>query len=504
MTMHNTIGDEHWVPESEEIDEAFWEETMNKDWSSAVDQGNDQPHLKDARPGINNNGENTASQDVQAALSNSLVPASQVEAPGSSSGENHASLDPLLEDLFGAGDNVVPAQPAVQLEPIQPGAEHFHFSPDPQYDPFAPEDDHVVPTQQILQAEAPQPSDGDNRSSQNPLLDDFFADLVPELTPETLQELGTSLGLSGDFADYQSRLLEQGVPEGNLAPAETATTGSKRKTTDEESSNESKKVRLQEGPTTYTPYQPRQDQRRVPTQQPRPQNHQRLPPYVSSTSAPPLAQGALPNPTATPEKPPTPRSTTLMPPPRRRPPPTNQSSLPPPTPTNARRHGPRSNPSKTPLAQPTSHNPQRHQTLQPYQSHPTPFPASHIVPPKPPTTAPTNTAHPSSSQPTPPSGPHPPQGAPIDHRYTAPTTANQMALIITLLEPTINQFQGLMQGTPFADHIVDTDMAASYMTQHQHIVREMEALWGRMNWDRSALPRLSIVGPISGARWEGR
>ena len=61
-----------------------------------------------------------------------------------------------------------------------------------------------------------------------------------------------------------------------------------------------------------------------------------------------------------------------------------------------------------------------------------------------------------------------------------------------------------MQGTPYADHVVDTDMAASYMDQYQHIVRELKALWGRMNWDRSALPSLRVEEPIDGATWEGR
>lgn len=198
-----------------------------------------------------------------------------------------------------------------------------------------------------------------------------------------------------------------------------------------------------------------------------------------------------------------------MPPPRRPAPPANQSSLPPPASTNARRHRPRSNTAKPLPAQPAPQNHQLHHMLPPYQSQLPRFPASENVPPTrtsmQPNTAQTTTPHPTSTQPTPPPHPHPPQAAaPIDHRYTAPTTVDQMALVLTLLEPTIIQFRDLMQGTPFADHVVDADLAASYMDQYDHIVRELGVLWGRMNWDRSALPRLRFMGPISGARWEGR
>ena len=508
IILHNTVGDEGWVPE-EEIDEAFWEETMKNDWPTAVVQGNDQPHQQDAQPSVNNPGEDAASQDGLAALSNSYFRAAQDEAPQPIAGEKHASLDPLFDEPA-SEDNVEPTKQTGRLEPIQPGAEHFHFSPNPDYDPFASEDDDLVPDQQPPQIQAPQVNAGEESPSQNPLFNDLFADLVPELTPEALQELGASLGLSGDIANYRSSLDEQGPCEEQPAPAETAATGSKRKTADEEPSNGSKKVRLQEGPITYTPYQPRQDQRRVPTQQPRPQNHQRLPPYVSSSLAPPLAQGSLPPLTAAPEKPPTPGSTTLMPPPRRRPLPAEP--LQPPPHTNPQHYGSQATPAKTPIADPTAPKIQRRQNLPPCQTQRPPFPASRNVQPTP-TPTPPNAAPPSttprpiSSQPTTsPSRvrPPPPAATRIDHRYTAPTTANQMALIITLLEPTITQFQNLMQGTPFAGHVIHTDMAASYVDQYQHIVRELMAVWGKMNWDRSALPRLRIVGPISGARWEGR
>lgn len=499
-TMHNTVGDEGWVPDSEEIDEEFWEETMNKPWASA---GDDQSNLEVGRPGDNEAGEDTAPQDVQAASFNPLVPAPQVEAPGLSSGENYASRDPLFEDLFGAEDNVEPARPAVQLEPIQPGSEQLQFSRNPDYDPFAPEDDHLVPTQEA------QPAFRQDQFLADPLFDELFADLVPGLTPETSQEIVASLGLSGNLADYRSPWLDQGVPEEPPTQTETAQTGSKRRTTDQESNNGSKKPRLQQAPTDYTPYQPRQDKRRVPMQRPQTRpNYQLYPGYVSSGPPAHLAKGSLPAPTATPEKPPTPRSSTLIPPPRRQPLPTDQPSQPPP-PHYTQHHGPRATPSNTPVAQPKPYKPPRHQKLPPYHSQIPPLPASYNIPPIPnptlPTTAPTNTPHPPTIQPAPPpQSQPPPAAAQIDHRYTAPTNADQMALVLTLLEPTIIQFRDLMQCSPFADHVVDADLAASYMEQYQHIGRELEVLWGRMNWDRSALPRLRLEGPISGARWEGR
>ena len=496
------------MQDSEEIDEHFREATMEKAWTSAGDQNNDRSNLEVARQSKGDASEDAAPADVQATLSNSSVPTSQVQGPGSRLGENHTSPDPLFKDLFGEEDGVEPAQQLVGLEPIQPGSERFHFSPNPQYDPFAPEDDEEVPAPQAPQVEASRPNVEEDKSSLNPMFDEFFDGLVPELTPEAVQELGESLGLSGSLADYESP-LEQGVAGAPLAAAETAMTGSKRKPVDQEAKKGSKKVRLPGNSRNYTPYQPRQDKPRVPIQHPRPtQNHRPLPPYVSSTSAPPLAQGELPRPTATAEKPSTTGFTTLMPPSRHRRLPAKQTSRRPPPSTGTEQHGPASSPARKSIAQPTPDKPQRHQALSPYQPQLPRFPASHNIPPTPAPT-PANTTRPTIIDPAPsqpPARSHPPPqaAAAIDHRFTTPTTAAQIALIIKLLEPTIAQFETLLKGTPFEDHIVDTDMRASYMTQYQHIVRELDVLWRSMNWDRSALPNLKVEGPFGGERWEGR
>lgn len=459
--IHNTVGDEHWVPDLEEIDEAFWEKTMNKAWSPAGDHGNDQPNVEDAQPAFDNAGEDTAPLDVPTALFNSRDQARQIETSQPSSGQNHFSPDPLFDEFF-PGDEVVPSQQALQPQGPQSSPGQIQFFSDSFWDLSGPANDSA-PTQQALQPEAPQASAGQDQAFPDPL---FVDDLVPELTAEDIQEIVASLGTSGDFTNYGSSLLEQGLPEEPLAPAETARAGSKRKTMDQGPSNGNKRARSQGDQVSYTPYKPRQDKPHVP-----------MPGHTSSTPAPHLRKGFLPTPTTTPQKPSTPGSIDLMPPPHHQPLPAYKRAIPPlggnPLPT------PDVTPEKsfTPQLTP-SRPPQRHQSLAPYQSPIPRIPATSDTPTPIPTPAAPTAHHSTPSRPAP-----PPATAQPDHRYTTPTNPSQRALIRTLLEPTRAQFRGLMQGTPYADHVVPTDMGASYMTQYEHIGRELEVLWRAMNWD---------------------
>ena len=206
---------------------------MKKDWRSA---GDNQPNLEPARTSVDKTGEVTTPLDVQAALLNSHVQASQLEASHTSAGKEHGSPDPLFKNLA-SDDDLLTAQPRSQLEPIQPGSEQLQFCPNPRYDPFAPEDGGSVKNQEALQVEAPQSGIVQDHVSANPSFDDLFADLVPELTPEDIQDLGKSMGPSGDFANHRSSLFDPGLPGGALTSAEAPMTGLKRKTMGKEPNN---------------------------------------------------------------------------------------------------------------------------------------------------------------------------------------------------------------------------------------------------------------------------